>query len=466
MSFELLQKIADAVLYEGYILYPYRASSVKNRHRWNFGVLYPQNHPNVKESAESYKMQTEFLVQGSKSSVIDIRLRFLHLQSREIGKITPKITENIGNTEPDLKLVDSLEVGNDVYQTWQEAIDRDITLNSLNVAGIVSEKLCWEFNFPSSRYLIPLMDEDSRMAGVTVKSQQLIKGVIETEAENIGDNLFKVRVSICNHSNFSNENISREKSLMHCFVSAHTMLRVTDGKFISLLDPEEKHKDAVSLCKNIGTWPVLVGEESDRSMMLSSPIILYDYPQISPESPGDLFDGTEIDEILTLRIMSLTDKEKKEMRNVDAHARRILERTESLPDDHFMKLHGTMRDTYPSDIVPLKKINEEISDYSWSNLDSNSRLDHINIGKILVKAGDRVRLRPKQVNTDIFDIALAGKAATIESIEQDFEDKVYIAVTVDDDPGKDFGDDKMPGHRFFFSPEEVEPLDHAVGEIK
>ena len=77
--------------------------------------------------------------------------------------------------------------------------------------------------------------------------------------------------------------------------------------------------------------------------MLSSPIILYDYPQIAPESPGALFDGTEIDEILTLRIMTLTDEEKREMRTVDERAREILERTENMPPDQLMKIHGVLR---------------------------------------------------------------------------------------------------------------------------
>jgi hydrogenase maturation protease len=81
--------------------------------------------------------------------------------------------------------------------------------------------------------------------------------------------------------------------------------------------------------------------------MLASPIILYDYPQIAPESPGDLFDGTEIDEILALRIMTMTDSEKLEMRNSDDRARKILERTEALPMEHLMKLHGTLRELRP-----------------------------------------------------------------------------------------------------------------------
>ena len=90
---------------------------------------------------------------------------------------------------------------------------------------------------------------------------------------------------------------------------------------------------------------MLVGDpaKNERDAMLSSPIILYDYPQIAPESPGDLFDGLEIDEILTLRVMAMSDAEKIEMRQVDEQARKILERTENMSSDHLLKMHGVMR---------------------------------------------------------------------------------------------------------------------------
>ena len=87
-----------------------------------------------------------------------------------------------------------------------------------------------------------------------------------------------------------------------------------DGEFVSLLEPPPEFQEAAAACSNVGTWPVLAGEPGQRDTVLSSPIILYDYPQIAPESPGDLFDGTEIDEILSLRILTLTDEEKSAMR--------------------------------------------------------------------------------------------------------------------------------------------------------
>ncbi len=136
--------------------------------------------------------------------------------------------------------------------------------------------------------------------------------------------------------------------MLRSLVSAHTILRLTGGAFVSSIDPPEQLRAAASECRNIGAWPVLAGEEGQRDTVLSAPIILYDYPQIAPESPGDLFDGTEIDEILALRILTLTDAEKLEVRNGDERARLILERTEMLPPEHFQKLHGALRGLRPS----------------------------------------------------------------------------------------------------------------------
>ena len=136
---------------------------------------------------------------------------------------------------------------------------------------------------------------------------------------------------------------SRDEALARALVSAHTILEVRAGDFVSLVDPPESYRSFAAACQNVGTWPVLVGEDGQRDTMLSSPIILYDYPQIAPESPGDLFDGAEIDEILSLRILTMTDEEKQEMRQSDERARQILERTEALPAEHFAKLHGALR---------------------------------------------------------------------------------------------------------------------------
>ncbi|HJT88217.1 MAG TPA: hypothetical protein VJ732_10185, partial [Bryobacteraceae bacterium] len=217
---------------------------------------------------------------------------------------------------------------------------------------------------------------------------------------------------------------SREAALRHSLLSTHTILTVRGGEFLSLMDPPEGYRAAAEACRNIGTWPVLAGAPGERDIMLSSPVILYDYPQVAPESPGDLFDGTEIDEILTLRILTLSDQEKAEIRAGEERARRILERSETLPPEQLMKLHGALRG--------LGQTRE------W-------------------KAGDVVRLRPRR-GGDIMDIALGGKRAIIESVEEDYEGRVHLAVVLEDDPGRDLGMMRQPGHRFFFTPEEVEAI--------
>jgi len=186
--------------------------------------------------------------------------------------------------------------------------------------------------------------------GVIRRKQQAIEGVIDTRtaeirgSAEISESPLKVTVKISNSTRFEDASErSRDEALMRSFVSTHTILQVEKGEFISLLDPPEPFRDAASECRNVGTYPVLVGEEGTRDCMLSSPIILYDYPQIAPESAGNLYDGTEIDEILTLRIMTLTEEEKREMRGADDRARQILERTETLPMEQLMKMHGAMK---------------------------------------------------------------------------------------------------------------------------
>jgi hydrogenase maturation protease len=143
------------------------------------------------------------------------------------------------------------------------------------------------------------------------------------------------------------EGAGREAALMHAMVSTHTVLRVRGGRFVSLADPPEDLRQAAAGCDNAGTWPVPVGEPGSGDVMLSSPIILEDYPRVAEESPGDLFDATEIDEILTLRILTLSDAEKAELRRTDERARELLDRTEALGAEDLMRLHGTLREIRP-----------------------------------------------------------------------------------------------------------------------
>jgi hypothetical protein len=310
------------VLYEGYMLYPYRPSSVKNRQRFNFGVIYPQAYSEVQGSSEPSRMQTEFLVCGA-NAALELHLRFLHLQVRS----TP-------SPERSERTVDG----------WQEANEREVLLSALNLHDLCMHGLVSTFHFPGQ------ISNNGKAPGNpanNVAHQEELQGSIELTANRILEDVFKIRVQVCNNTPLDASALNRDQALLHSLVSTHLVLGVEHGEFISLLEPPEELQNFAALCENIGVWPVLVGDPGQRDTLLASPIILYDYPQIAPESAGDLFDGTEIDEILSLRIMTLTDEEKQEIRASDARARQILERTENMPAEQFMKLHGAVRGLRP-----------------------------------------------------------------------------------------------------------------------
>ncbi len=348
MNLDRVAQIANAVLYEGYILYPYRSSSVKNQQRWNFGALCPHSYSQAQRGTEAWTMQTECLVAGTDDTTLDVKIRFLHLLTREVGRLTAPQSALQTGAATDLQMVAALEVGGRIYQTWQEAVEREVSLPGIKLHELVAQPQRQIFTFLAKQEQEYLHEPDGQTVGVLVRQQQAIEGSIEVAAERVREQLYRVCVRILNQTALADAaRKSRDEALMRSLVSTHTILSVRAGAFVSLLEPPEELKEIAASCQNVGTWPVLVGDEGARDLLLSSPIILYDYPQIAPESAGDLFDGTEIDEILTLRIMTLTDEEKREMRGVDERARQLLERTEQLPAEQMMKLHGAMRSVHP-----------------------------------------------------------------------------------------------------------------------
>jgi hypothetical protein len=318
MNTKMLDAIANAVLYEGYMLYPYRPSSAKNRQRFNFGVLYPRSYSEAQSGSDAWSMQTECLVQGCSLTGLEVHVRFLHLVSRSVS-LTSSATP----------------------PPWLEAVERTVTVPVCNLDALSQSSLEWNFSFEATQQEAP-----DNTGKIVLRAQESVRGVAEISAKRLQHALFKIQVRVKNLVELTENaaEMTRDQALLRSLASAHTSMGVIDGQFVSLLEPHEEFREFTSQCENIGTWPVLVGETCERDTMISSPIILYDYPQIAPESPGDLFDGAEIDEILTLRILTMTDEEKQEARAADERARKMLERTETLPMEHLMKLHGTLRD--------------------------------------------------------------------------------------------------------------------------
>jgi hydrogenase maturation protease len=250
--------------------------------------------------------------------------------------------------EPAFQIVAALEIGGRLFQTWQEAVEREVDAEELALGELAARPQRLAFAFPPRRDLEPLRDAGGQIAGVVVRQQQAIEGAIEVAAEGLADQLFKVTIRVLNLTEHEDAGRwSRDEALMRSFASTHVVVGARGGQFVSLLDPPDQLREIATGCRNLGVWPVLVGEPGARDMLLASPIILYDYPEIAPESPGDLFDGTEIDEILTLRIMTMTEEEKREMGALDERTRALLERTETIARDQLGRLHGTIRGLRP-----------------------------------------------------------------------------------------------------------------------
>jgi hypothetical protein len=367
MSFERARRIADAVLYEGYILYPYRPSATKNRFRWQFGVVAPRAWSEA--GGEAWEMQTECLVEPADAALVDVAVRFLQVRAKE-----------------------------SVSAQWDEGIERTIDCMRMSVEELASA---------------------AREVPFEIAGEVPLTGLVHLAAERMGA-FFKLRVRIENHTAFPDAaTADRSAAMRRALVGCHTLLAVTGGGFVSLIDPPAAARDAARQCANLHTWPVLVGEGGERDTVLSSPIILDDYPAIAPESQGDFYDSAEIDELLTLRVMTLTDEEKREAAASDERARRIIERCDSMVPEDFERLHGAAR-----------------------ALTSQG-----------VRRGDRVRLAPKR-RADAMDLFLAGRNAVVERIERDFEDRVYVAVTVEDDPAAEI--QGSVGRFFYFYPDELE----------
>lgn len=347
MNPALIDKIVAATLYEGYLLYPYRPS-VKNCHRWTFGVLYPRAYSEARGGTDAWWMETQCLVSGSPETVLDVRIRFLHVLSRRIGRLARPWSDPVGSQEPECEMVESLQIGDVVHQAWQEGVEREVVLDAMLIGQLAADSEQRQFTFPASRQREPLCNAEGEAVGIVLRQQERIDGTVEVMAERVEDGLQRITVRVANGTILQEASqAGRDDALMRSLASTHVVLSVRGGEFVSLTDSPPQWQRAAADCRNVGTWPVLVGEEGEKDTMLSAPIILYDYPQVAPESPGDLFDCTEIDEILALRIRTLTQDEKHAMAAVDAHTRELLTRTESLADEAFLGLHGAVRGLRP-----------------------------------------------------------------------------------------------------------------------
>lgn len=341
MDLAHVETIARAVLYEGYMLYPYRPTALKNRQRWSFGGVFPRAYCE-KNGGETWTMQSECLALADAAATLDVRVRFLRLLEREIGALTRPVEQWPEHAEPPFRRVEALELGERRLHSMQEGVEVEVLAPGIVIGELLARPQQFSFAFPARREIQPLQVPDGAIVGVLVRRQEALAGKLELEATNVDETAVRITARVQNLSAWDSPG-ARDTAQLRSFASTHMVLGLSGGEFVSLIDPPERLRAAAAGCHNLGAWPVLVGQPGTATLMLAAPIILYDYPQIAPESPGDLFDGTEIDELLSLCILAMTDDEKREMAAADERTRALLERTEALSGEALLMLHGALR---------------------------------------------------------------------------------------------------------------------------
>lgn len=423
MDFSIARGIADAVLYEGYLLYPYTATSRKNKMRWQFGIVVPRAYE-AAGTGEHGHQQTDVLFESHASDVtIDVSFRFLHVVARSVERRRGDAYEPVA----------SLTVGETQYLTFDESRECEVVASYAPSAGRVRR---YAIAFDGERRVEELRDPQGRLVGRVVYERWPISGVLAIAATPPTGGVSRLRMRVENRSEVVAAP-ERGVVLRTAFVSAHALIGIAGGAFWSPIDPPDPALARAAHLTNEQTWPVLVGDANvdpqRATIVLSSPIVLADFPAIAKQTRGDAFDGTEIDELLGLGVLALSDAERAEARATDPRARAIVERAEALDAADIARTHAICE----ADLAPTS----------------------VGIGGAVVAKGSSVRLAPKR-RADAWDMFLAGKLATVQKIHQDFEGKIYVAVTVDDDPASEYH--RWYGRAFFFEPDEIEPLGVGV----
>jgi hypothetical protein len=428
--------VADAVLYEGYLLYPYRANSGKNQSRWQFGVLGPQR---AEETGigEDDTLSAQVLVRSNAVASLSGMVRFLQLQHRGAER-------SVGGDR--FERVDKLTTGSTSWLSWDEAVEREMAIDPFPVTSLPRTL---DISVPAGTD-IEMLD-----SGRLVRTRRALHGHLDISAERDGELLrlsFEVR-------NVAPPAADKDEAIATSLIGTHLLIQVTDGEFVSLLEPPDSAAAAVARCRQHRCFPVLAGPAgAAKDLVLASPIILYDNPEIAEQSKGALYDSTEIDEILTLRIMTMTDEEKAQARATDPLAAQIIDRCDSMSPEAMLELHGVLRNphapTHDPGLIP--EVPAELD--WWDPMADNAvrpDLDAILVNGTRVTRGSRVRLRPSR-RADAQDLFYTDRIARVTSVHEDVDGDQHVGVVLEDDPAADLHD--WYGRYLYFAPDEVEPL--------
>ncbi|WP_369174106.1 hypothetical protein AB5J49_41880 [Streptomyces sp. R28] len=507
-----LSAVADAVLYEGYLLYPYRRSSAKNRVRWQFGVLFPRDWveaagpvvPGVSGSADSWYQRTECLLRvRGPGAVVRVKVRYLQMQHKQVETAGPDGSH---------RAVASLRTDDGVaHLTFDEAVPREVDL-TVPLDDLLTGDRTAAVGASAGTDIEPLPGG----AGRVVRRREEVRAHTTLAAERLAEGVYRLTVLTANTGPAPEPHTPRDEALRGALIATHTLIAGQGVEFASLIDPPAPLEEHARACRNEFAFPVLGGEPpaeetgagATADLLLASPIILPDHPQVAPESPGDLHDAAEIDEILTLRTMLLTDEEKSEARATDPRAAAILDRVDTMPPEVFARLHGAVRSltpvtraaegtpppstpaavsspssgppaaegppspATPATVDPLSPatpaaehptppVSPTPERPAWWQEGADAGLcpttDTVLVDGVPVGGGSRVRLRPRGRGADAQDMFLVGRTAEVAAVFHDVDGSTHLAVTLDDDPAAELH--TWYGRFHYFRPDELEPLE-------
>jgi len=460
-TWDRARAIADAVLYEGYLLYPYRATSSKNQSRWQFGVVGP---PGASEAGvgEDDTLSADLLIDGD--AELTLVVRFLQLQHRDAER-------DVGGGR--YERVDELTSGPQSWVTWDEAVERELSFGPFALADLAHPRT-------ETVAVGAGREVESVPGGRLIRTRAEIRAELRIAVEP-DEGTSRVSVSVRNVGTaLADEEIaSKDTAIATSLIGTHVIGEVTGGEFISLLEPPDSAAGPVSRCTRYRCFPVLAGRPGERDLVLISPIILYDHPEIAEQSEGALYDSCEIDEILTLRVMTMTDEEKAQARATDPLAAALIDRCDSMSPEAMQQLHGILRNPHAAGSswreagAGFGDLDEEMRSAGlipeipegvdwWDPVADGAvrpELDAVLVNGVRIAAGSRVRLRPSR-RADAQDIFFAGKTARVTSVHEDVDGQQYVGVIVEDDPDVEMPDSY--GRYLYFAPDEVEPLGARV----
>lgn len=443
-NWERARAVADAVLYEGYLLYPYRANSGKNQSRWQFGVLGPAGAADAGFGEES-TMSAQVVVAPHGDPTVTIVVRFLQLQHRGVEKDLGG-----GRFEP----VEELMSGTQSWLRWDEAVEREISFGPIDIGADLRRVFPIEVEAGTETEVVD--------GGRLVRSRRALHSELELSAER-DEGFVRLTIAVRNTAMPVD---NKEDSIAVSLIGTHLVADIIDAEFVSLLEPPASADSVVARCRHHRCFPVLAGPPGDHSLVLVSPIILYDHPEIAEQSEGALYDSTEIDEILTLRIMTMTDAEKAAARATDPLAAQIIERCDSMSPEAMLNLHGVLRNPHGVDTSDglIPEIPEGID--WWDPLADNAvapDVDAVSINGVRVSRGSRVRIHPSR-RADAQDLFFADKIAKVTSVHETVDGDRHVGVVLEDDPAADLHE--WYGRYLYFAPDEIEPLSERNSSCK